>query len=104
MFDNSQLKKITLLDKKQQPYISLEFNSPLVAVWSPSATYPNVPFVCIEPWYGRCDTVGYEGEFKDREWMQHLAPGKALKQVTLLSWKISNNTYLSGIYDNFPVR
>lgn len=79
MFDNSQLKKITLLDKKQQPYISLEFNSPLVAVWSPSATYPNVPFVCIEPWYGRCDTVGYEGEFKDREWMQHLAPGKSFE-------------------------
>ena len=79
MFDNSQLKKITLLDKQQQPYISLEFNSPLVAIWSPSAAHPNVPFVCIEPWYGRCDTVGYEGEFKDREWMQHLAPGKSFE-------------------------
>lgn len=79
MFDNSQLKKITLLDKKQQPYISLEFNSPLVAIWSPSVAHPNVPFVCIEPWYGRCDSVGYEGEFKDREWMQHLAPGKSFE-------------------------
>lgn len=77
MFDNSQLQKITLMDKEQKPYISLEFSSPLVAVWSPSAVHPDVPFVCIEPWYGRCDKVGYHGEFKDREWMQHLAPNKS---------------------------
>lgn len=79
MFDNEQVKKITLMDKKREPYISLEFNTPLVAVWSPSAVRPDVPFVCIEPWYGRCDSVGYEGEFKDREWMQHLAPGKTFE-------------------------
>ena len=76
MFDNHQVRKITLKDKELRPYISLEFSSPLVAIWSPSAVNPKVPFVCIEPWYGRCDQVGYRGEFKDREWMQHLSPGK----------------------------
>ncbi|MEE0387882.1 MAG: aldose 1-epimerase family protein, partial [Phocaeicola vulgatus] len=29
---------------------------------------------CIEPWYGRCDSVGYSGELKDREWIQKLEP------------------------------
>ena len=77
MFDNHQVRKITLKDKTLKPYISLEFSSPLVAIWSPSAVYPQVPFVCIEPWYGRCDKVGFRGEFKDREWMQHLSPGKS---------------------------
>lgn len=77
IFENSQVKKITLMDKLKRPYVSLEFNSPLVAVWSPSAVHPDVPFICIEPWYGRCDKVGYHGDFKDREWMQHLEPGKS---------------------------
>ena len=77
MFDNSQLNKITLADKNKQPYVSLEFKTPLVAVWSPSLSFPDVPFICIEPWYGRCDKVNYDGEFKDREWMQHVQPGKS---------------------------
>lgn len=33
IFDNKQLKKVTLLDKKKNPHISLEFDSPLVALW-----------------------------------------------------------------------
>ena len=77
MFEHSQVKKISLLDREQRPYLSVEFESPLVAVWSPSALHPDVPFICIEPWYGRCDKIGYRGEFRKREWMQRLAPGKS---------------------------
>lgn len=79
IFDNKQLKKVTLLDKEKNPFISLEFNSPLVALWSPTKTHPDCPFVCIEPWYGRCDAVGYEGELKDREWIQKLEPKEAFE-------------------------
>lgn len=74
IFENKQIKKVTLLNKEKKPYLSLEFNTPLVALWSPTKTKPDCPFVCIEPWYGRCDSIGYQGEFKDREWMQKLAP------------------------------
>ena len=77
IFDNKQLKKVTLLDKKKNPYISLEFDSPLVALWSPTKAHPDCPFVCIEPWYGRCDSVGYSGELKDREWIQKLESKEA---------------------------
>ena len=76
IFDRSQLHKVTLLDKERRPYISLEFDAPLVALWSPTKTKPDCPFVCIEPWYGRCDSVEYDGELKDREWMQHLKSGE----------------------------
>ncbi len=76
IFDNSQLRKITLTDKQRNPYLSLTFDTPLVAVWSPSAVRPDVPFICLEPWYGRCDQVGYDGELKDREWMQTLQAGQ----------------------------
>ena len=74
IFENKQLKRISLLTKEKRPYISLEFDTPLVALWAPTKTKPDCPFVCIEPWYGRCDSIGYQGEFKDREWMQKLEP------------------------------
>lgn len=84
IFENKQLKKVTLLDKKKKPSVSLEFDTPLVALWSPTKAHPDCPFVCIEPWYGRCDSVGYEGEFKDRDWMQKLVP----KEVFDVSYTI----------------
>lgn len=74
IFENKQLKRISLLTKEKRPYISLEFDTPLVAFWAPTKTKPDCPFVCIEPWYGRCDSIGYQGEFKNREWMQKLEP------------------------------
>lgn len=77
IFDNSQVNELVLCDKAKKPYLSMQFSTPLVAIWSPSAVHPDVPFICLEPWYGRCDQVGYDGEFKDREWMQHLKPGKS---------------------------
>lgn len=71
IFEDSQLKEVSLLDENRNPYLKLNFNSPLVGLWAPS---PSSPFVCIEPWYGRCDRAGFTGEFKDRDWMQHLQP------------------------------
>ncbi len=72
IIENSQLSKVSLLDKNKQPYITVRFDAPVVGLWSPP--YKNAPFICIEPWYGRCDSMNYEGEFKDREWVQTLQP------------------------------
>ena len=33
------------------------------------------PFVCIEPWYGRCDSERFDGELKDRDWENALEAG-----------------------------
>lgn len=74
IFDRKQLNKVTLLGPDRKPHLSLEFDTPLVALWSPTVAHPDCPFVCIEPWYGRCDRVGYTGEWKDRECMQILPP------------------------------
>ena len=77
IFEDSQVNKISLATRDKKPYISLEFKTPLVAVWSPSQTFPDVPFICLEPWYGRCDKIGYEGELKDREWIQCVEPRRS---------------------------
>ena len=67
------VRRVSLLDKNRGAYLSVFFNAPVVGIWSPSA---EAPFICIEPWYGRCDRIGYEGGFEDREYTSHLAPGK----------------------------
>lgn len=77
---------ITLCDDVRKPYLTLTFDSPLVGLWSPPKK--NAPFVCIEPWYGRTDAVGYEGEFEDKEYMNTVAPHSVFKakyEITLHS-------------------
>ena len=76
MFENGQLHRVSILDKQHKPYISVDFDAPLVALWAPVKAHPECPFVCIEPWYGRCDYMHYEGDFASRAWINHLEPGK----------------------------
>lgn len=70
----NQVRRVSVLDKEQSPYISLLFNAPVVGIWSPS---PEAPFMCVEPWFGRADRVGYTGEFSGREYVNILSPGKS---------------------------
>lgn len=79
VIEHDQIHKVTLLDADRKPYLALAFDAPLVGLWSPPGK--NAPFVCIEPWYGRCDRVGYSGEYKDKDWTQHLAPGATFESV-----------------------
>ena len=72
ILENEQVRKVTLYNKEKLAYLSLHFNAPVVGLWSPPAK--KAPFVCIEPWYGRCDRAHYTGEYKDKDWMQHLQP------------------------------
>lgn len=74
IFEDGQIARVTLLTKTGRPWLGLSFDAPLVGLWSPVAK--SAPFVCIEPWYGRCDRAGYEGEFSGRDRVQHLAPSR----------------------------
>ncbi len=67
---NSQLTCVSICDKDKHPYLTVRFTSPLVGLWSPP--HKNAPFVCIEPWYGRCDEVRYAGDYEHKPHIQHL--------------------------------
>lgn len=69
---DSQVHRVSMLDKNRAPYLSMLFSAPLVGLWSPK---PDAPFVCIEPWYGRCDRYGFDGPFEKREHINLLSPG-----------------------------
>lgn len=79
MLQDSQIGKVTFHRIDGSPWLSLSFDAPVVGIWSPPTK--NAPFICIEPWYGRCDRVGYEGEFKDKDWINRLAPGERFSSV-----------------------
>lgn len=70
VLENSQVDTVELLHTDQRPYLSLRFDAPLVGLWSSPGK--QAPFVCIEPWYGRCDSMNYAGEYADREHINRL--------------------------------
>lgn len=74
ILESSQVSRVALCDVERRPMLQLSFSSPLVGLWSPPGK--RAPFVCIEPWYGRCDKYGFEGEFAQRDCMNHLDAGQ----------------------------
>ena len=77
IFEDYQLQEMSLLTPDKKPYVTVSFDTPLVALWSPNKE--GSPFVCIEPWFGRCDMQGYQGSLKDREWGNTLEAGKVFE-------------------------
>lgn len=77
IIEDSQVGKVTLHRQDGTPWLALSFDAPLVGLWSPPGK--NAPFVCIEPWYGRCDRAGFEGQFVDRDWVNVLQAGETFR-------------------------
>ena len=76
MVEHTPMTSVTLLDKDKNPYLRLTHSAPVIGIWSPVKKDSLAPFICIEPWYGRCDRQGYQGEFCDKDWANHLTPGQ----------------------------
>lgn len=56
------------------PQLRIEFpGAPMLGIWSK----PGARFVCIEPWWGIADPVGFAGEIWDKPGMMRFAPGEA---------------------------
>ncbi|MCM1517460.1 MAG: aldose 1-epimerase family protein [Pseudoflavonifractor sp.] len=69
----NRIHRVSMLTKQLTPYITLLFRAPIVGLWSKPG---DAPFVCIEPWWGRCDRVDFNGELSEREYENLLEPGK----------------------------
>ena len=74
VMEGDQAHQVTLADRNKTPFVTVRFDAPLFGVWSPVGK--KAPFVCIEPWYGRCDHKDFEGMLEEREWGRSLPPGE----------------------------
>ncbi len=83
MLQDSQIGKVTLHRADGSPWLSLSFDAPVVGIWSPPTK--NAPFICIEPWYGRCDRAGYEGDYREKDWINRLGAGETFRNVYTIS-------------------
>lgn len=79
MLQDSQIGRVTLHRNDGTPWLSLRFTAPVVGLWSPPTK--NAPFICIEPWYGRCDRAGYTGDYRQKDWVNRLEPGKEFEGI-----------------------
>lgn len=77
IIEKQQLDEVSLVNPEGKAYVTVQFDTPLMGIWSP--TKKNAPFVCIEPWYGRCDKVGFAGELAEREYGSKLAQGEVFE-------------------------
>ena len=74
MIEGKQTGTVGLEDRDGERIVTMEFDAPLFAIWSPEGK--NAPFLCIEPWYGRCDAEDFAGTLTEREYDNCLAAGE----------------------------
>lgn len=77
IIENQQTGRVSLLDADKKPYLTVSFAAPLFGVWTPPGK--NAPFICIEPWYGRCDKTDFAGTLAEREWGNCLHAGEVFE-------------------------
>ncbi len=82
--ENSDVKGVSLLRPNGDMIVDVKFDCPVFGLWS--AAGKNLPFLCIEPWYGRTDADTFSGELKDREFSNHLAAGETFDASYTMSF------------------
>ena len=75
MLEHGSVKSVTLLDKSKRPYVTVGSTmAEAYGLWAPYK--PGCPFVCLEPWCGINDPVGFNGELSERYLSHSLKPGE----------------------------
>ena len=78
IMDGKGINTITLRNSSDASVLQLRFDVPQIGIWSPAKKH--APFVCIEPWFGRCDREGYDGDLADREYSNSLEAGHSFSK------------------------
>ena len=72
VFDGGQISRAGILFPDGAPYLELRCEGfANFGIWS----VPGAPFVCLEPWMGRCDNCGYEGTLEEKPGINALDAG-----------------------------
>ena len=84
VFDNGQITKAGIALPDGTPYVEISCEGfPNFGIWSAVSA----PFVCLEPWMGRCDNIGYNGELSDKPGINILDPAKTFEKSYVISVK-----------------
>lgn len=80
--DNGQIEEAWLCHKDGTPYVGVRSAGfPNYGIWS----VEGAPFVCLEPWMGRCDNVGFNAELSEKPNVNKVEAGeKFIKDYTIV--------------------
>lgn len=78
ILEGKQADEVALVDPKGSAYLTVCFDMPLVGIWSPVGKH--APFICIEPWCGRTDSVDFAGSLEEREYGNALGVGEEFRK------------------------
>lgn len=79
VFAHQGITAVGLADKEGREYVSLEAEScPVWGIWSMPTS--DASYVCIEPWWGICDSKGYEGGLEERPYTNVVQAGKVWEE------------------------
>lgn len=95
IIENHQAQKVALVTPSKEEYLTVEFDAPLFGIWSPKGKH--APFICIEPWYGRCDRSEFSGNLEEREWANELEPGKEFEAGYTITINQPLHTFLAKV-------
>lgn len=82
IFDDGQIEEVWLCHKNGEPYVGMRSKGfPNFGIWS----VKDAPFVCLEPWAGRCDNFGFEGDISEKPGINALNSGETfIKGYTII--------------------
>lgn len=78
ILDSETIHTVSIIDPEGNEFLKVQFDTPQLGIWSPAGK--NAPFVCIEPWFGRCDAADFSGELSEREYGNSLEPGHSFNK------------------------
>ena len=77
IFDHGQISEVWLCHKDGTPYVGMKCDGfPNFGIWS----VKDAPFVCLEPWMGRCDDIGFDREIAEKPHINSVRPGESFKK------------------------
>lgn len=80
--DNGQIEEAWLCHRDGTPYVGVRSEGfPNYGIWS----VEGAPFVCLEPWMGRCDNAGFNAELSEKPNVNKVEAGeKFIKDYTIV--------------------
>lgn len=77
IFDNSQITKAGITLPDGTPYVEISCEGfPNFGIWSAIGA----PFVCLEPWMGRCDNIGFDKEISEKPGINKVESGETFEK------------------------
>ena len=77
VIENQGIRDVIIANEKHENILAVTMDVDVFGLWSASE---KSPFVCIEPWYGRCDAENFTGEIDKREYENELNSKETFKR------------------------